>query len=464
MEDGVTSYLDASQVAALEGDVPEALAKLHSAIFTCPDDPELHLARARAHALACDISSAVVHARKAAELDHDERVGAGAFLRTLLDAKALVLIDDGMCEQAYDLLSEALGLAQADDDTHRRLLLHRAVAALGAKRMSAAVKDADILLLHYPTWEEAHMLRATLALRVGDLGLVRHHVERALDLAPKHAHALELMKQLKASTETYEKEATKLLLLRHPEDAVRNLDAALALTPSDMRLTRRRAVAHKLAGNPHAALADLEEALALSKGQDPSVVRLLAFACNDVGVSEAQRGNVDTAARCFDRAISRDARIPRFLVNRGDLAFRQRQFTDAGKLYEKALQLCEEDHMSRLELEFAKLGKAWRASIGELGAGPQCKRLSREICGKLAAISDAWGTSAFNRGHLEEARDHFSEAIRRDPTTSLYRVHRAEVHCLRGDYAKGRADAEEALRIDPADSHAQRLRARLVPS
>ena len=108
----------------------QAIVQLTAAIFLQPAEAEPYVLRGDALAELCDFQSALANYRKGLQLmpvRAAEREETAARFASLLDLRAISLIDQGSYERAIELLSEAIDLAP----TEASLPLHRALAHAG---------------------------------------------------------------------------------------------------------------------------------------------------------------------------------------------------------------------------------------------------------------------------------------------------------------------------------------------
>ena len=94
-----------------------------------------------------------------------------------------------------------LGQATGDNATHSKLtaelLLDRAKLRLGVGQATDAVQDLDHAVSLDPVNEEVLLTRADAFAKLKDAALAKQDLQALLRLNPKHAHALERMRQLR---------------------------------------------------------------------------------------------------------------------------------------------------------------------------------------------------------------------------------------------------------------------------
>ena len=163
----------------------QAIVQLTAAIFLQPAEAEPYVLRGDALAELCDFQSALANYRKGLQLmpvRAAEREETAARFASLLDLRAISLIDQGSYERAIELLSEAIELAP----TEASLPLHRALAHAGQEDHAAARADLGACLERGGASADVHFLSAKLALLAKDLPAARCAVDAALGMDAEH--------------------------------------------------------------------------------------------------------------------------------------------------------------------------------------------------------------------------------------------------------------------------------------
>ena len=224
------------------------------------------------------------------------RATYGARLATLLDLRGLALIDAGEHAAAVPLYDEAITLK--DDD--RGLWLHRALARVGLGEHPAALRDLDECVARGGEGgdADARFLQAKLHLLCKDLHAARRAADLALSAEPGHDGATELRAAMEECAAVYSEEATKLVLLGSPAEAVANLTHAIELRPDDANLLVRRGAALRREGRLEEAAADLEAAISRGGAAAADGRRVLAHTLNDAGVRLALAERFAEAVPC----------------------------------------------------------------------------------------------------------------------------------------------------------------------
>ena len=414
----------------------QAIVQLTAAIFLQPAEAEPYVLRGDALAELCDFQSALANYRKGLQLmpvRAAEREETAARFASLLDLRAISLIDQGSYERAIELLSEAIELAP----TEASLPLHRALAHAGREDHAAARADLGACLERGGASADVHFLSAKLALLAKDLPAARCAVDAALGMDAEHGLAEALCEAMRESAEVYTEEATKLVLLRRSSEAVANLTHAMALQPGNADLRVRRGGARRTLGELEGAMEDFEAAIAQVGGTYPAATRLLALTHNDLGLAAAAQQQQEEALAWFDRALSAagqpDADRAAALANRGDCHRTCGRSAEALADYEAALELSS-DRSER-----------WRIQT------------------KLAVVHNERGARLFNHANPRKAAVEFSRAIECNPKVAHFYTNRAEAVLRLNRFELARDDVLIALRLDPTDARAQRMLNSLCP-
>ena len=330
----------------------------------------------------------------------------------MLDLRAVSLIEDGAHAEAAPLLTEAIALLPAE----RALWLHRALARTGMEMYPEALSDLERCVQMDGARQDAdvHFLCAKLSLLSGDLAAARRSADAARKLEPGHAEASDLLETMASCADVYTEEATKLILLGAPEDAVTNITHAMDLQPDDPSLLMRRGAAKRQQGKLFEAVGDLEKALERAGGKYPECARLLFLTFNDLGVRLATRGLPRDALPWFDRAIRATDHTEEcegaFFLNRGD-CYRSLGEVDASLAdFERAAELYAGDDKAQWAIQ-----------------------------SRVALVHNERGTQLFNHAAPRHAAVEFSRAIECNPKVGAFYVNRARATLeLGGTSRKGR--------------------------
>jgi tetratricopeptide (TPR) repeat protein len=223
--------------------------------------------------------------------------------------------------------------------------------------------------------------------------------------------------------------------LGHYEKAIADFTAALELDPTYTWALGSRGQAHQQAGRYEKAIADLTAALQL----DPTY----AWALGSRGETHREAGHYEKAIADFTAALQLDPTYAWALAQRGET---HRQ---AGH-YEKAIT----DFTAALQLNPTL---TW--ALGSRGqAHQQADHYEKAIADLTTALeldpTYAWalaqrGETHRQAGHYEKAITDFTAALQLNPTLTWALAHRGETHREAGHYEKAIADFTAALHLDP---------------
>lgn len=475
--DKVDKLAASGRDALSAGRFSQAVSTLTQCIYLAPNVPYFYALRAEAHLRLCDLHSAIANLRKAYKLslsaaatarrtldetlaDADEMrpspeeggeevadAAAAASeavataeavavetaaetekhanrLARVLDLRAVSLIEDGVHAEAAPLLSEALELCPG----LRPLWLHRALARTGLELYEDALADLAQCVEMDSSDADVHFLRAKLSLLAGNLEGARRATDQALSLRADHPEGRELRKTMSECADVYNDEATKLILLGSPADAVANLTHAMSLRPNDPHLFMRRGAARRQNGQLLEAARDLETAIRKSGGKYPDCQRLLVLTFNDLGVQLAAQKKYSDAIGWFHRAVSLDDSLGQFFLNRGDCHRAMGDVEAALSDFERAAELFVGDAKSQWSIQ-----------------------------SRIALVHNERGAQLFNHAAARHAAVEFSRAIECNPKVSHFYLNRAKATLELKRYDLARDDVLAALKLNPNDEAAQRM-------
>ncbi|OCC10078.1 tetratricopeptide repeat protein [Streptomyces sp. PTY087I2] len=219
------------------------------------------------------------------------------------------------------------------------------------------------------------------------------------------------------------------------DQAVADFTTALELEPTDAWSRTLRGETHQQAGHYDRAVADLTTALE----HDPTS----AWALSARGISHWQAGHYDRAVADLTAALEHD---PTLTWARSHLGDTHRQ---AGR-YDQAIA----EYTTALELDPTY---AW-ALAGRGEAHQQAGRYDQAIADFTAALEHdptlAWALASRGRthhqaGHYDRAIADLTAALEHDPTYAWAFGARGETHRAAGDYDRAVADLTAALEHDP---------------
>lgn len=243
------------------------------------------------------------------------------------------------------------------------------------------------------------------------------------------------------------------------------LDDAITLAPRDTRWMYARGVLALAAGQDAEATRLFERAWAISKAYLPLRT---ALANQKMGT-----GDLDGARRLLEEYVARDhgQAVPYAML--GDIALKQKRYTDAIRYFDQALKLQPEaDRLyADLSTAYAANGDAKAAAAAKAKVGtrapvlpdPVASRLLPET-GKASAggtpanpSQQAIGTAmlATSAGDYLAARKALDEALRSDPKDATLLAVYARVESTAGRLEAAQVRADAAVRADPSNILAQ---------
>ncbi|MFD0422819.1 tetratricopeptide repeat protein [Streptomyces parvus] len=221
----------------------------------------------------------------------------------------------------------------------------------------------------------------------------------------------------------------------HYDRAVADFTTALELKPTDAWSLTLRGETHQQAGHYDQAIADLTAALE----HDPT----LAWALSVRGISHRQAGHYDRAVADLTAALEHDPTLTWARSHLGDT------HRHAGR-YDQAIA----EYTTALELEPTY---AW-ALAGRGETHHQAGRYDQAVADFTAALEHdptlAWALASRGRTHhqagrYDQAIADFTAALELDPAYTWALSNRGETHRTTGDYGQAVADLTAALELDP---------------
>jgi tetratricopeptide (TPR) repeat protein len=272
-------------LADLAEDPQEKAAFYDAAVELAPRDPDIRQARGLFRLMADDFAGARADLAVAAE--EEPRNAA------VQEALGLACMMDDKLDQAREAFGNAIELAP---DSIGPLLQRARILAIQEDR-DAALEDIERALDIEPGSEAALLLRARINQQAGDSDAALEDVETILSNRPDMTAALELRGLIAAEREDYAaaiRDFRRLaardpddpailgqlgmlyLAAKQPREAIKRFTRALELDERNFSCRRGRSDAAISIGDHPAALADLEQALALEP-DDSGVLNNLAW-------------------------------------------------------------------------------------------------------------------------------------------------------------------------------------------
>lgn len=393
-----------------------ALKDLEEVVSRAPGVGTAHLLIARLQALPDgDRDQAAASARKAIDLLDDDRLRAAQATLVLAE-----LEDDP--QRRATLFDEAVELAPRDADVRRT----RGMAHLVADRFEAAREDLAVAAEEEPddaSLQEALGMACLMADRLDD---ARAAFDRAIEIDPEAAGPL--------------LQRARVFALRGDGDqALADVDRVLDLVPGDPMALVLRARIHQQAGDVEAALADLDEVL----GEKPDMAAALELR----GLIAAEREDYALAIRDFRRLVGRNPDDPLLLGQLGLFFLAAKQPAEAIKRFTLALDIDEDDFLSRRGRGDAALSIGdHESALGDLEKAVALKPDDPSVLNNLA-----WLLATSPDEKIRDGRRAVELALKACEVTKWEQSHiistLAAGHAEQGDFEAARKFSRQAVEV-----------------
>lgn len=294
-------------------------------------------------------------------------------------------------EKALKALSASIDIADDEPGLRAKALVARAKVVDDPEKKRA---DLDAAVEAAPGDIDAREARATFLLRNNGAEKALEDIKAALELADEDEEP-----------GLYELQGLTLATLKKYDEAEAAFAKTIEAVPGAASPYYYRARVRLLAGNAKGALEDVNKALTLITPQ-PEVLLLRAAA-------NQQLGKTEDALKDVDSALKIDPDMPEAVRARATL------LAGSGKLDE---------------------------AIGDL------EKLREGETQDTATLLQL-GMLYYTNGNIRQAIDVFGSAIKQDPKQALAYQARADARLRTGDHAGARDDYEQALKIEPDNTH-----------
>ncbi|MEA1015864.1 DUF3857 domain-containing protein [Sphingosinicella sp. LY1275] len=271
------------------------------------------------------------------------------------------------------------------------------------------------------------------------------YLRRPAGYRPTEKEFEALLAAIPAGASGYRDRASLLMSRSRYEEAVKDLDRAIALNPRDEWALASRGFAKIVSEDFEAGAKDIDAALAIDKDQP--------MALRGRGLLAQRDGDAEAAVAAFTAALRIDPQDS-FTLGKRAIANRQAGHDEAALSdSEAALKLTPgwtELYLLRANL-LRKLGKP------EQGLAEAAALQSAMPNDDYAQVGAAKIYLAF--GARDKAKEAFDRAIALAPKSYIY-LNRSQLHAKQ-DVAARRADLEMALRLEPGSLEALKAKARL---
>jgi len=294
-------------------------------------------------------------------------------------------------EKAIKALSAAIEIAEDEPGLRAKALVARAKIVDDPQKKKA---DLDAAVEAAPGDIDAREARATFLLQNNGAEKALDDIKAALELADEDEEP-----------GLYELQGLALATLKRYDQAEEAFTHTIEAVPGAASPYYYRARVRLLNGNAQGALEDVNKALTLITPQ-PEVLLLRAAAYQQLGKTDAALKDVDSALKIAPN-------MPEAIRARATL------LAGSGKLAE---------------------------AIGDL------ERLNEGEAKDVATLLQL-GMLYYTNGNIRQAIDAFGEAIKQDPKRALAYQARADARLRVGDHAGARDDYEQALKLEPDNTH-----------
>ncbi|KAM6931353.1 tetratricopeptide repeat protein 16-like [Xenentodon cancila] len=283
----------------------------------------------------------------------------------------------------------------------------------------------------------------------------------ALELNPACPAAAVLQQQLQEASQDAARHAVNRMLRGQLHAALCLMNVALENDPQDGRLYLFRGILHRRLRDFTAAFEDLVQAVDLCKEEDEEVgeevergkevigsggtrsdkdgsnsikeeVHLqMVLTYNDFAVQCFTRGLYSEATVLLNKAIEEEKDQASLYLNRGDCFFRQGDWCYALADYQQAEEMLGSDDPA--------------------------------VRNRLAVVHNTLGSFCFQDGRFQEAVDRFSQALRYNPTASLYYENRLKALRKIQNVKGAREDFISMLILEPSSEEVPAMLMNLFP-
>jgi tetratricopeptide (TPR) repeat protein len=218
-------------------------------------------------------------------------------------------------------------------------------------------------------------------------------------------------------------------------EALSDLDRAIALQPGNAEMYVNRCVIHAAAHRYAEAIRDCDQAIAFQPD--------LAEAWFNRGTAYARTGHAEEALRDLDQAIALQPNYAKAYFHRGIIHAAAHRYAEALRDYDQAIALRPDNADAHVN----------RGAIH--AAANRCAEAIRDYDQAIALRpdnADAWfnrGITYAQAGRLDEALRDLDQAIALQPDDAQAYRNRGNIHAAAQRYAEAIADYTRAIRINP---------------
>ncbi|NDQ56046.1 MAG: tetratricopeptide repeat protein [Acidipila sp.] len=349
---------------------------------------------------------------------------------------------------------------------------HQALAAVAIRKGDIGLlkSSAEALVNIEPTATAGYLLRALAKSNSADMAGADSDLRHALALAPndpavytqlgvlrmrqqKNAEAQKFFEQALEKdpgfTEAMQYLVSSDLQQKQPAKAIARLNAQIAKSPNNSYYQAMLAQAYIDAGDAEKAETALNKAVALDNNNVDALLTLAQV--------QVQRGSLEQAVANFEKSIKDNPQDARAFLLLGVLEESRHNIPRARELYQKALQVQPDYPLAANNLAYLLVENG-----GSTDVALSLAESARRQLPTISNIADTLAWVYYRKGAYGLAIDLLQEALGQSPDNSTYHYHLALVYQKTEDKAKAREHFRRALQIDPKSEHAAEMRQALT--
>ncbi|XP_073909237.1 tetratricopeptide repeat protein 16 isoform X1 [Castor canadensis] len=411
----VKEYCSQGHKSLEQEDWESAVLFFSRALCLDPQQVDFYALRAEAFLQLCDFSSAAQNLRRAYDFQPENT--------KYLERLTFVLYLQGQClfEQcdfldALNIFSQASELQPQKPCFRYRCMAcllalkqHQDCLSLISKEVKQGTATADV-----------YILRARIHNFFQKPKHCYHDLRSALVLDPKHPQARVLLQMMVDQAQHAHQDAGILAVQGKLQHALQCINTAIQNNPLDPRFFLFRGTIYRRLQEFDAAVEDFLKALDMVTNTQDDMVkqaqRQLLLAYNDFAVHCYTQGAYQEAVLLLNKALREEQGEKGLYINRGDCFFQLGNLAFAEADYKQALALSPQDEGANMRMGMLQ---------GKMGF---CEHRHRQF---------------------QKAVEHFSVAIKHNPTRAQYYLYRAKSRQLLQDALGARQDVTTALLLNP---------------
>ena len=334
---------------------------------------------------------------------------------------------EGSNEQAVSYAEEALRGLPADPQARSNLVR----GLIARKDFARAQQELAPLLKQYPNFGGVHAMDGALKLNQKDFAGARTAYTRALELTPKSTEALAGLVGLD-------------LVQNKPNDARARVDARLAAEPNNIELLMLSAQVAAARKDYPTAEATLRKAIQ----SDSSYSRAYGLLASVLFAS----GKLDAARTEFDQIAAKDAKNVSARTMAALIIDSQGKKDDAKKRYADILEVSPGAIVASNNLAWL-----WASDGEKLDEALHLAEAAATRAPESAEIQDTIGWIYYKKELPALAISAFERSIAKSPENASYHYHLALALAKAGDPERARQAAQQAVKLKPDYTDAQKL-------